>query len=322
MEAQRAETPRLRSRQPGPKGTRLDILIAISRVGSAIRLCGYAWRAATFQPLITVMERAFGVGHTMSSSSERAGEARAAEATARPLKSFGLVLWAIIRWFFKLCVLFGMAFAVVVVRRIFFVPIDQDTDQQKGEELFGLFATMVVVMIIWDVAARLGRRSSVVSEFMQGYREARGSRDPKPDNRSRDDARASESSSFRDDARSSESSNFRDKEDGLRREIGDLKAALARATDENASLKATLEHAAEENASLRAQLAMGNDKQGMDQRARAQIRELESILAFPGVRKALVKVLHPDTGEGGSNDTRKEMFQTLMAVMNRMGIRG
>ena len=83
-----------------------------------------------------------------------------------------------------------------------------------------------------------------------------------------------------------------------------------------------MERAAEENASLRAQLARGNDQQGMDQRARAQIRELESILAFPGVRKALVKVLHPDTGEGGSNDTRKEMFQTLMAVMDRMGVRG
>ena len=214
-----------------------------------------------------------------------------------------------------------MAFAVVVVRRIFFVPIDQDTDQQKGEELFGLFAMMVVVMIIWDVAARLGRRSSVVSEFMQGYREARGSRDPKPDKRSRDDARRRVSELPRRCA-VVRVSNFRDKEDGLRREIGDLKAALARATEENASLKATLEHAAEENASLRAQLAMGNDKQGMDQRARAQIRELELILAFPGVRKALVKVLHPDTGEGGSNDTRKEMFQTLMAVMDRMGVRG
>ena len=264
-----------------------------------------ATRTEIFQPLITVMERAFGVGHTMSSSSERAGEARVAEATARPLKTLGLALWAVVRWFFKLCVLFGMAFVVVVVRRVFFVSNDQDTSQQKGEELLGLFAVMIVVMIIWDVAARLGRRSSVVSEFMQGYREARGSRDPKPDNPSHD-------------ARSSDSSAFRDKEDGLLREIRDLKAALAQAAEENASLRTALEHAAEENASLR----MGNDQQGMDQRARAQIRQLESILAFPGVRKALVKVLHPDTGEGGSNDTRKEMFQTLMAVMDRMGVRG
>ena len=188
---------------------------------------------------------------------------------------------------------------------------------EPGRDLVLLLVVWTALALLWFRGRALafrpsgpvGGRMGFFSEFMQGYRESRAARDPKPDKPSQD-------------ARSSESSNFRDKEDGLRREIGDLKAALARATEENASLRATLALAAEENASLRAQLAMGNDKQGMDQRARAQIRELESILAFPGVRKALVKVLHPDTGEGGSNDTRKEMFQTLMAVMDRLGVRG
>jgi hypothetical protein len=97
---------------------------------------------------------------------------------------------------------------------------------------------------------------------------------------------------------------------GLLREIRDLKAALVLA--------------AEENADLRAQLAGGRDderQQAADQRARAQMRELESILAFPGVRRALEKTLHPDTGSGGSNASRTEICQTMHAVMDRLGIR-
>jgi hypothetical protein len=75
----------------------------------------------------------------------------------------------------------------------------------------------------------------------------------------------------------------------------------------------------EENDSLRAQLAQ---MQNEIARERKQMRELESILAFPGTRTALVKALHPDTGQGGSTAARTEIFQTLMAVMQRLGIRG
>ncbi|MGA8756588.1 MAG: hypothetical protein WB611_09680 [Stellaceae bacterium] len=99
-------------------------------------------------------------------------------------------------------------------------------------------------------------------------------------------------------------------------------AALLR---EIRDLKAELVLAAEENADLRAQLAGAGDderQQAADQRARAQMRELESILAFPGVRRALEKTLHPDVGTGGSTTTRTEIFQTLMAVMKRLDIRG
>jgi hypothetical protein len=84
-----------------------------------------------------------------------------------------------------------------------------------------------------------------------------------------------------------------------------------------AQCRAMIGELLEENASLKAQLA-----QGQDQRDRVRIRELESILAFPGVRTALVKTLHPDTSSGGSTATRTETFQTLLAVMERLGIRG
>jgi hypothetical protein len=50
----------------------------------------------------------------------------------------------------------------------------------------------------------------------------------------------------------------------------------------------------------------------------AQMRELESIIAFPGVMRALEKALHPDTGTGGDAALRTAMFQTLMTVRNRM----
>jgi hypothetical protein len=50
----------------------------------------------------------------------------------------------------------------------------------------------------------------------------------------------------------------------------------------------------------------------------AQMRELESIFAFPGVMRALEKALHPDTGAGGDAAVRTAMFQILMTVRNRM----
>jgi hypothetical protein len=122
---------------------------------------------------------------------------------------------------------------------------------------------LVLLLVVWTVLALLwfrvralafrpsgpvGGRMGFFSEFMQGYREARAARDPKPDSPSHDG--------------SSDSSAFRDKEAELLREVRDLKAALAQA--------------AEENAGLRAELAMGNDKQGMDQQARARIADWRS----------------------------------------------
>jgi hypothetical protein len=95
--------------------------------------------------------------------------------------------------------------------------------------------------------------------------------------------------------------------------------------DDHAACERIIAALREENESLRAQLARGRDDergQATDQLFRAQKRELESILAFPGVRVALVKALHPDTGSGGSTASRTEIFQTLMAVMERLGIRG
>jgi hypothetical protein len=50
----------------------------------------------------------------------------------------------------------------------------------------------------------------------------------------------------------------------------------------------------------------------------AQMRELESIIAFPGVMRALEKALHPDTGAGGDAAARTAMFQTLMTIRNRI----
>jgi hypothetical protein len=49
-----------------------------------------------------------------------------------------------------------------------------------------------------------------------------------------------------------------------------------------------------------------------------QMRELESIIACPGVMRALEKALHPDTGAGGDAAARTAMFQTLMTIRNRM----
>jgi len=95
---------------------------------------------------------------------------------------------------------------------------------------------------------------------------------------------------------------------------------MAGLSKETARLKAQLAQMQKENARLTAQLAQRpGERSGGDFK---QMRELESILAFPGVRSALVKVLHPDTGSGGSTATRTEIFQTLMAVMERLGIRG
>jgi hypothetical protein len=50
----------------------------------------------------------------------------------------------------------------------------------------------------------------------------------------------------------------------------------------------------------------------------AQMRELESIIAFPGVMRALEKALHPDAGAGGDAGARTAMFQTLMTIRNRI----
>jgi|SRR5271156_1427545 len=55
-------------------------------------------------------------------------------------------------------------------------------------------------------------------------------------------------------------------------------------------------------------------------RAAAQLRELEIIITFPGVKNALCKAVHPDTGTGGDIPSRTAVFQTLMAVLTRLGL--
>jgi hypothetical protein len=140
---------------------------------------------------------------------------------------------------------------------------------------------------------------SFFSEVLRGYRDSRSAREAQHD---RAAPLEDDPSDFFDLGANDVA--------GLLREIRDLKAAL--------------ELAAEENADLWAQLAGGRDderQQAADQRARAQMRELESILAFPGVRRALEMTLHPDTGSGGSNASRTEICQTMHAVMDRLGIR-
>jgi hypothetical protein len=53
----------------------------------------------------------------------------------------------------------------------------------------------------------------------------------------------------------------------------------------------------------------------------AQLRELESLVAFPGAKRALEKVTHPDTGKADEVAARTAAFQTLMAVCARLKIK-
>jgi hypothetical protein len=86
-------------------------------------------------------------------------------------------------------------------------------------------------------------------------------------------------------------------------ELAECKAIIADLTEENASLKAAITELASER-----------------DRTPAHTRELETIIAFPGVKNALFKALHPDTGTGGNVQSRTAIFQTLMNVLERLGL--
>lgn len=62
--------------------------------------------------------------------------------------------------------------------------------------------------------------------------------------------------------------------------------------------------------------------QANGKRAAAQLDELQSIIAFPGARNALLKAVHPDTGMGGDIASRTAITQTLNAVLKRLGLGG
>ena len=51
-------------------------------------------------------------------------------------------------------------------------------------------------------------------------------------------------------------------------------------------------------------------------------RELESILKYPGVKKALLKALHPDMHPSATASERRAlnaMFNTVITVFERIG---
>jgi hypothetical protein len=108
---------------------------------------------------------------------------------------------------------------------------------------------------------------------------------------------------------------------GLRGELAALHTELAGVCADAAAILGEKTELLEENASLKAQLANARGP-ASSERVLAQLHELESILAFPGARRALEMALHPDTGKGGSIATRTEITKTLHAVVERLGIRG
>ena len=77
-----------------------------------------------------------------------------------------------------------------------------------------------------------------------------------------------------------------------------------------------------ETATLAGQLARAEQTrdryQANGKRVKAEKIELESVVKFPGVKKALLKALHPDTGNSGTVGARTEIFKTLMAVFDRI----
>jgi hypothetical protein len=115
-------------------------------------------------------------------------------------------------------------------------------------------------------------------------------------------------------------------------EQAEFKSVLAGYIEQNASLKATLEQwqaaVAERDARIGAlvgelDLACVDHDHGKAEvnHLREQIGDLESIIAFPGVKNALRKATHPDTGAGGDVTSRTAIFQTLNAVLARLGLR-
>ena len=47
---------------------------------------------------------------------------------------------------------------------------------------------------------------------------------------------------------------------------------------------------------------------------------MEAIIKFPGAGDALLKALHPDTGQGGDVASRTAIFETLMRVLQSLGV--
>jgi hypothetical protein len=88
--------------------------------------------------------------------------------------------------------------------------------------------------------------------------------------------------------------------------------------DEHAGCKAAIAGLAQQ---LEAAQAARDRFQANGKKLLAHYRELESIIAFPGVKNALFKALHPDTGTGGDVASRTAAFQVLMGVFARLGIR-
>jgi hypothetical protein len=100
-------------------------------------------------------------------------------------------------------------------------------------------------------------------------------------------------------------------------ELAECKAVIAGLLEENTSLKAQQAQwvaAISERDNYIGELADERD------RAFAQRGELETIIAFPGVKNALLKALHPDTGTGGDVVSRTAAFQRLMTIFERLGL--
>ena len=115
-------------------------------------------------------------------------------------------------------------------------------------------------------------------------------------------------------------------------DLAECKAVIAGLLQEKEAVKAQLEQwaaAVKERDELIGTLHEERDRacaerdryQATGERASAQLRELESIIAFPGALNALRMALHPDTGKGGDVPSRTAIFKTLNAVVARLGIR-
>jgi hypothetical protein len=108
------------------------------------------------------------------------------------------------------------------------------------------------------------------------------------------------------------------KTEGLNGQLEQWQAALA-ARDE--TILGLYRERDELAAELARACATRDRYQANGKRVLAQNREMESILKFPGVPEALTKALHPDTGKGGDMRARTAIFQALMPVLVRLGIR-
>jgi hypothetical protein len=100
--------------------------------------------------------------------------------------------------------------------------------------------------------------------------------------------------------------------------IAALSASVARLALQLAQTEATRDRYQKNGKRLLAQMRELDSIIAPMRERMGEMGELESIIAFPGVMRALEKALHPDTGAGGDTATRTAMFQTLMTIRNRM----